>query len=121
MSDDASLCVSTSKNDPNGSKSGYETFFTYEHTEGGKQGTCRICAKKNKVKVIKMKNSNTTGLKKHLKNFHDEEFKQLFPSIEPTQNKKANDQKTLESCFSVNNFCLFFINLKINLKITIFQ
>lgn len=40
-------------------------------------GLCILC--KNKTVEIKMKNRNTSGLKKHLENVHKNEAQQLFP------------------------------------------
>jgi len=44
-----------------------------------KVGVCLLCQKENNViKEIKMKNSNTTGLKKHLQKCHKKAFENLF-------------------------------------------
>jgi len=43
-----------------------------------KFGICKLCEQQKRKKVIKMKHSNTTGLKKHLKIAHEKEFNILY-------------------------------------------
>lgn len=105
MSNDNNFCAS--RNNTSGVSSvkiSYETFFTYEHIEKEKQGRCKICAS-----VIKMKNSNTSGLKKHLNARHKKEFKQMFPTVESKQKKQVTKNKTIESFFSVSKLKLMLL------------
>lgn len=49
----------------------YKQWFIYSAPDGEKQAMCKICKKEKKVdKYIKMKNYNTSGLKKHLQTCH---------------------------------------------------
>ncbi|XP_070522386.1 uncharacterized protein [Cardiocondyla obscurior] len=49
-----------------------------------KVATCKLCKKKNQNVQIKMKNSNTSGIQRHLANFHKKEY------FEINQNQRQN-------------------------------
>lgn len=54
----------------------YEYHF---NSQKEKFATCKLCAANNKEVVIKMLDGNTTGTTRHLKKFHIEEAKKIFP------------------------------------------
>lgn len=56
----------------------YKTYFKYETKNNDKIGVCLLCQEKNVIKEIKIKNSNTTGLKKHLEKSHQKAYEDLF-------------------------------------------
>jgi len=77
----ASKHVDISENDSEDTEvpCNYKTYFRYETKNNDKVGVCLLCQKENNViKEIKMKNSNTTGLKKHLQKCHKKAFENLF-------------------------------------------
>lgn len=64
----------------------YNHYFTFTIENKNKVARCELCVK-NKLNVeIKMKNSNTSGLKWHMKKCHKNEFTQNFtnPVRQPT-------------------------------------
>lgn len=64
-------------------------YFLYIVEEKEKFGKCLICEREKKSKkLIKMKDSNTTGLKKHLMSCHKEIFNKIF--------KKDDGQLTIK-------------------------
>ncbi|KAJ8670457.1 hypothetical protein QAD02_001716 [Eretmocerus hayati] len=69
-------------------KKDYSKYFEFDHDEEGKIGICRICKNKNVKKEVKMKQSNTSGLQRHLKIFHQKEYEVLFSSKQTS--KKAS-------------------------------
>ena len=87
-------------------------YFTYNKIENVKYGMCSLCGqdpKGNFKTSIKMKNSNTSGLKSHLKRHHKKEFDQLFPI--DTSSKKSvlpKSQPTLDSVLKVSAFESFY-------------
>ena len=64
-------------------------IFNYgRDTNGDKYGKCIECLKSRGFeRIIKMKNSNTSGIKSHLKIHHWDLFKKIYtePSISNTQ------------------------------------
>lgn len=64
-----------------------------------------IMSKKNVTKEIKMKNSNTTGLKKHLEKTHKKAYEDLFGS-RAMKNKMSEKQKPID----------VFLNVSIKIK-----
>ncbi|KAL0098874.1 hypothetical protein PUN28_020861 [Cardiocondyla obscurior] len=46
-----------------------------------KFGVCKLCKEQKVKKIIKMNNSNITGLKRHLKIAHKKEFDKLYDSF----------------------------------------
>lgn len=46
-----------------------------------KYGICKLCEEQKVKKIIKIKHSNTTGLKRHLKIAHRKEFDKLYGPI----------------------------------------
>lgn len=71
-----------SENDPNDSenskrkKTNMSEFFEFEYTsERDKFAKCKLCfAKNNQEKIVKMKDANTTGITRHLRNHHPQEY-----------------------------------------------
>ncbi|KAJ8685528.1 hypothetical protein QAD02_021321 [Eretmocerus hayati] len=61
-------------------KKDYSKYFEFDHHEEGKLGICRICKNKNVKKEVKMKQSNASGLQRHLKISHQKEYEVLFGS-----------------------------------------
>lgn len=59
----------------------YKTYFKYKIKNDDKVGLYLLYQEKNLIKEIKMKNSNTTGLKKHLEKNHKEAYKNLFGEV----------------------------------------
>lgn len=54
-------------------------FFNMDRDDKkNKFGTCKLYKQQKIIKNIKMKDFNTTGLKRHLKNTHGKEFRQLY-------------------------------------------
>lgn len=53
----------------------YEELFEFEKTSDGKIAYCKNC---DPMKEIKMKNSNTSGLIKHLQNTHENIYKDVL-------------------------------------------
>lgn len=78
-----------------GNKLTYKTYFLYSKDETGEKiGICNLCRDKKVEKNVKMKNGNTSGLKKHLNIYHPQEYKLLFGHI--TAKKQVTKQNTLE-------------------------
>lgn len=48
----------------------YTTYFEIKEDNGIKHGICRLCKNNGKQKTIKMKQSNTFGLRRHLQSVH---------------------------------------------------
>lgn len=63
-------------------KVSYQQFFRYEFQNGEKCGVCLICEKKKIETKVAMKQSNTTGLKKHLLHHHLAAYESLFGRVE---------------------------------------
>lgn len=59
-----------------------ESSFKYSIADGLKVGTCKLCTEK--VAIIKMKDSNTSGLRRHLKLFHPKDFEETYPTQKTT-------------------------------------
>lgn len=105
------------------------TYVTYyEVTLEGKTkfGQCRLCSKK-----IKMKNANTSGLKRHLFAKHPEQYKKVY---EIKQNESNNDkeskrddttetQKPIENKLQekTEDFLMDFVDSKIELCETVIK
>lgn len=64
----------------------FREFFELIDEKDNISGACKICAKSKKIVKIKMKNRNTSGLRKHLSATHKKEFHQLFPQKVPSTN-----------------------------------
>lgn len=62
------------KDDQNTKKPTLKTFFDYKFIDNMKYGKCKLCVKD----MIKMKNSNTTGLKMHLFRNHKKEHDIIY-------------------------------------------
>lgn len=54
----------------------FAKYYIITGNQGTKYGNCRLCVTK-KV-VIKMTRSNTSGLKRHLRNFHPDQYFEIF-------------------------------------------
>lgn len=73
-------------------------YFEYTTLEDEKVGKCRLCKGKNKI--IKMKNSNTSGLRKHLSSMHKKAFTEMYPSYHQSSSGKPNQSTiTIASLF----------------------
>lgn len=59
---------------------------TGSKSKNDKIGVCRLCHSK-----IKMKQSNTTGLKRHLKRHHIQEYNKSFPTKEISKSRTLTD------------------------------
>ncbi|KAJ8670237.1 hypothetical protein QAD02_001496 [Eretmocerus hayati] len=64
-------------------KSGYEKFFKYRESDA----VCLLCEEKKSQKIILRTGGNTTGLKKHLKATHPDQFAEIFGNQKPSQQK----------------------------------
>lgn len=58
-------------------KTDYAQFFRYEFKSDLKVGVCLLCKNKDPVEIPMMQ-SNTSGLKKHLSNYHVAAYESLF-------------------------------------------
>lgn len=87
-------------------KSHARSSFYYNITHGDetrdKFAVCKLCT--TKEVIIKMKNGNTTGLKRHLQSRHRYEFEQLFneeclmaPASRSSESTRPSTSKGLES------------------------
>ena len=64
----------------------YDLHFEFEKTSSGKLAFCKNC---DPMKEIKMKNSNTSGLIKHLQNQHLDIYNEIIKS-RPHKSAKAS-------------------------------
>ena len=80
----------------------YTQYFKFEKKkQNEKIGIYLECAKNHVHKEFKMKNSNTSGLKKHLKGNHKSIFQTMFPVREEKEKDQVNKQQlTLDKMFS---------------------
>ena len=85
MAEDIGDTSSSGSNSPE-EKIRYSSFFRFNRIQGGKQGICFLCEEQKIVKIIKMKNGNTSGLKKHLQLYHPCKFDVMFNSKEREEN-----------------------------------
>lgn len=86
-------------------KVNYQIYYQYSKNElQEKIGICQLCKKKGINKLIKMKNSNTTGLKCHLQSCHKTLFTQIFGNN--TKSKKEKNQNTIESFLKTSEVSL---------------
>lgn len=90
---DSSLNTSTSEKS---SRHNYTEFFHFKYEDKIKIGVCKLCEEKNIVAQFKMLNSNTTGIKKHLKLKHKDSYSKTFPKVEDSE----KSQKKLEDFFA---------------------
>lgn len=73
----------------------YLDYFETHVKNGMKFGVCVICKRDNVETEIKMKNSNTKGLKYHLSKFHEREYNFFFDAGNLNKN-----QRTLTEMFA---------------------
>ncbi|CAF4842451.1 unnamed protein product [Pieris macdunnoughi] len=71
-------------------KSKYDEFF--EITHASQMGMCKLC--QHKKVEIKMKNRNTSGLRKHLLSFHEKESQIFLPVRKPTSSHSQSGDIT---------------------------
>ena len=71
----------------------YKTFFQYTKEYDEKIGVCLQCKKSNIVKEIRMKTSNTSGLKYHLNENHKKEYEQLHVKKSAVPRLKLQPQR----------------------------
>lgn len=64
----------------------YSRYFQTALVNNVKMGICTICQSKNRSDIaeVPMKDSNTTGLKRHLLHYHKTEYVELFGSLPKT-------------------------------------
>ena len=75
----------------------YKTYFKYtKNTANEKIGLCLLCKNGGLTKEVKMKNSNTSGLKFHLSKDHKREYHILFGSPVMKTPSISQDQKTMD-------------------------
>lgn len=84
----------------------YKTYFKYETRNNEKVGVCLLCQKQNVTKELKMKNGNTTGLKKHLERNHEKAYEHLFGPKAIKRKTLIEKQKTMD----------VFLNVSIEIK-----
>lgn len=85
-------------------KINYKDFFEYTVINHEHIAICLECTKTNISKKLKMKNRNTTGLKKHLESKHKEIFKIYFSSTETKQKEfhLPKNQTSIHDFMKVN-------------------
>ena len=83
-------------------KISYSSFFRFDRIQDEKQGTCILCKEQKIIKIIKMKNCNTSGLKKHLKIYHPLKFDIMFNSKENNASSAKTNQQTLKEFLKVS-------------------
>ena len=89
-------------------KCNYKSYFKYEIKNNCKDGICLLCAKENINKRIKMKNSNTTGLKKHLERSHKKVYQELFLSKTMKDKILSEKRKTIDVLLNVSTKIKFY-------------
>lgn len=95
--------------DSSSSKSKFAEYFDVLF-DGDAYGICKICKLPNKGSVkIKMKNRNTSGLKKHMLSVHKKEYYKLFPS----GRKQSTTLENFVSLQSLVSTLKKFLQLKI--------
>lgn len=76
--DEIKICE-TPKSCSEASQKDFRKYFTYVTTAVSKFGVCKLCRENSGIRAeIKMKQSNTTGLKRHLMVKHLEVYESLF-------------------------------------------
>lgn len=85
-------------------KTGYSQFFQY-HKDDEPCATCMLCQKHKVKKVIKMKQGNTSGLKKHLNAAHKSEYNKLFGE----KASSLKGQHKITALFPKKVTCFFII------------
>ena len=71
-------------------------FFEYNHDEAGiKYAFCKLCKNKNLDVKIKMKDSNTSGVNKHLMTNHKKEYCDFFPDKKTASGRQSSLIDTL--------------------------
>ena len=75
----------------------FRKIFEFRFDENKyKFAKCKLCeSKEKKERIIKMKDGNTTGIIRHLRNYHQDEYRKLF---------------------SVNLYYLFGLNFQLNIE-----
>ena len=58
--------LASSTHDDTSTENKYSKFYKLSRNEQNKYGECLLCSKKNVATIIKMKKSNTSGLRRHL-------------------------------------------------------
>ena len=94
---------------PKFSKPSLKDQLTYEFKDKVKHGNCLICGKNDKEVFktsIPMKDSNTTGLKSHLRRYHKKEYDKIY-KISDNESKNSKSQKTLDVVDKVSNSVFF--------------
>ncbi|KYN15661.1 hypothetical protein ALC57_12164 [Trachymyrmex cornetzi] len=63
-----------------------------------KTGTCKLCSEKGENTIIKMTNSGTSGLIRHLSSKHEKQFRSYFP--EKIKQNDAQGNQTITHLFN---------------------
>lgn len=102
----------------------YQKYFTIEPAgKNMKIGVCKECAPTRGRVEVKMKDSNTIGLLRHLQNHHSRVYEALFgkPTAKSVLKFNAPNQKSLDSfvmvnenqfCSKTSNLCSYFFQGK---------
>lgn len=124
--DESYSSASTSRVNANSQSEKFKNLFAYLHNNlNQKYAECKLCKLQGKNVQLKMKQSNTSGLKKHLRARHKKEFSQLYPAdnthgrgINAAASTSAIKQQTISNMFrssqhQVSQCCLsfFFVSL----------
>lgn len=78
-------------------RAGYSQYFRYENQDGP-CGVCLLCEKNKSVKIIRMKQNNTSGLTKHLGALHKLEFFKTFGHHPLMKGTSRTRQKKFLKC-----------------------
>lgn len=79
--------------------------FDIKIVNGTKVGVCKLCKATNKT--IKMTNSNTTGLKRHLQRSHVKIYETIFPLETSKSSCISSKQTFIHDMFKQVSFPLF--------------
>lgn len=107
----------TTKTSGLGSKSKFTEFFEFIGSGNNLAAECKLCKCIKKKSEIRMKNRNTSGLKKHLLSMHKSEANKLYPQKVTTN---IPDFFKSPEAVSICVFLLYFIYLSC-LNVVIFN
>lgn len=93
-SDEIEICE-TPKPSSIQAETDFKNYFSYEKSGNVKSGICKICCETGERVEIKMKKSNTTGLKRHLAIHHQQIYELIFGK--PTAKAVSKTQRSLEN------------------------
>ena len=80
-------------------------FFEYSMENDCKMGKCKLCAPDKDV-IIRMKDTNTTGVIRHLRGNHPEIYVETYPNkkLSSTTKREVTIMHCIMSYFSMLNF-----------------